>query len=328
MTYGTSTYGTIQYGQGSVDGDDSQFGSGGFGHESFGTGPFGDGPSDSSVSVQRRFGNNEFGTGGFGEPINESSLIDDDEDDTDATGYDETPFGDGPFGGSTSQISQQSADDTLSETAYFGGGNHGQGLYAFSNEQLDAIREGWNSGGIEFHPENDVWGLESAITTPVAFLSDDLVEINAAHHIDTAIDEELDKIGEIVDVQRETGETDPRYRARIKAAFRAAITGTTHEDVLEFVSTLLETPSERVNINWLPSVPGTALVSVFEADIMNASITVDDLEEFATQIVPAGHKIVVELRGTFRFDGDDVDISAEHGFSSDEFEGGTLSEII
>lgn len=297
-----------------------------FGTGSFGIGPFGGGADDSSVESTSGFGVGAFGSGGFGEPLpSDGDLVDDSDDDS--IGYDEAPFGSGPFGGSY-DTRTMSTDETLPETIYFGGGRHGQGLYEFSNEQLDDIRDAWDSGGIEFHPENNVWNLETAISTPQALISDDLVEINAAHHIDTAVDGELDKIGALVDVYRKSGESDARLRARIKASFRAAITGTTHEDVLEFITSLLETDSERIDINWLTNVPGTAFVNVFEEDINNASITTGDLEEFLTQIVPAGHRIIVELRGTFRFDGQNVDIPPEHGFSDDEFEGGTLSELL
>lgn len=218
--------------------------------------------------------------------------------------------------------------DRLPETGYFGGGRFGQGLFGFENEQMTAIREAWDSGGIEFHPSSNAYGLESALSTPLAFISDDLVEINKAHHIDTAVDGELDKIGALVAVHRRDGETDPEYRKRIKVAFQTAIADTTHEAVLSFIANLIQTDVTRIDIDWLPSVGGTAKVSVYQEDIDAALLSADDLADFATQVVPAGHRIIVTVRGTFRFSSESVSVPPEDGFSDDEFEGGTLSESI
>lgn len=319
MTYGTSDYGTSSYGTSDTSGTvDTGFGSGGFG-----TGSYGDTNEPTGSPEDRGFGTGGFGSGNFGTGSGSDGF----ENGDDGTGYNTQPFGNGPFGGSDVTMSTFDSG-TLPETAYFGGGQYGQGLYAFSNDQIDTIRDAWDSGGIAFHSESNTHNLEKAISTPLAFVSDDIEEINAAHHIQTAIDEELDKIGVLAGITRNTGESDPRFRVRIMAAFRAAITDTTHEDVLEFITTILETSSSRINIDWLPDVPGTAMVSVYEEDINNAAITASDLEMFSTQIVPAGHRIIVQLRGTFTFDGPTVEIEDEKGFSDESFTGGTFSESL
>lgn len=323
MTYGTTAYGSSNYGV--ADDSESPDATIGFGSGGFGIGTYGDVNEPTDSESTRGYGIGGFGDGGFGKPDSSGGFIGD--DDEDLSGYDTEGFGEGPFGG-VSITESKAQSYTLPETAYFGGGQFGEGLYAFENEQMRAIRDAWDSGGIKLHTEANAYHLERAIATPLAFVTDDIAEIDLAHHIHTAIDEELDKIGSLAGVTRQTNEKDPRFRARIMAAFRAAVTGTTHEDVLEFVSTLLETPGSRVDIDWLDSVPGVARISVFEEDLNTASITQEDLAEFATQIVPAGHRIIVELKGTFTFSSTNVDVPPEKGFTDEDFVGGTFSESI
>lgn len=320
--YGTTQYGRVPYGPSDNKGTVDE----GFGASKFGVGPFGDDTTNPSFPIPTRaFGDDDFGVGGFGSVESTSPFFGGENGSFEqhVAGYDELPFGDGPFGGVEVQT-----EDVLPETAYFGGGRYGAGLYAFSNEQFVTVRNAWDSGGISLHDDSNAEKLITPLTTPLAFVSDDIQEINAAHHIHTAVGKELDHMAALVDIDRQSGESDDRFRMRIIAAFAAGITGTTHEDVLEFITTILQTSSERVNIDWLPSVPGTANVSVFEDDIQNAAITVDDLEQFATDAVPAGHKIIVELRGSFIFDGTDTDVPPERGLSGDGVEGGTLSESL
>lgn len=300
-----SNYGRGPYGEG-------YFGEYPYTGDPYGVGPYGGGP----------YGGEESPSGGAG-----------------GSGFGDGPFGGGPFGdhgtgtgGEDEEDHGGREEDTegpwLPETGYFGGGKFGQGLFGWENDQMSAVREAWDSGGIELHPSSNVWSVEHAITAPLAFISDDLVEINKAHHIDTAVDGSLDRMGVLLAVYRHTGESDARYRLRIKSAFQAAIADTTHEAVLAFIANLLSVETERIDIDRLPNVGGTAKVSVYQADLDAALITIEDLAFFATQVVPAGHRIIVELKGTFQFDDGDIEIPPSHGFSDADFEGGTFSESI
>jgi hypothetical protein len=284
--------------------------------------------------MPRGYGEGGYGVGSYGYGDLDGGGEDGEDEADTSIGFGEAPFGTKPFGGTTiddgggEEDGEGDEEDLLPETAYFGGGKWGQGLWDFSNEQMDAVRTAWDSGGIYMHPESNVWGLERSITQPLAFISDDCVEITKAHHIDEAVDGELDNMGALQAVHRHTGEEDPAYRLRIKAAFRASISTTTHEDVLEFITTVLQVPGERIGIDWLPSVPGTAQVSVYETDLENALISAEQLATYATQVVPAGHKIIIQIRGTFRFSGPNYDAQPDEGFSDADFEGGTFSQAI
>lgn len=271
--------------------------------------------------MAQNYGEGPYGEGGYG---TDSTTGTDDEDAT--QGYDTLGFGSGPFGGGTldddAAITQI---DTLSETPYFGGGRFGQGLYAYHTEQMIAIRDAWDSGGLSLHPDNEIYTFLQSLAMPLGLLSDDLVEIHDAQHIGTARGREIGLIGDLADVNRQSGETDARLRSRIIAALRAGVTGTTHSDVLQFLSTLLEVDSSRIDMDRAPERPGVAIARINATDLQNATLTKEDVANFGTKVVPAGHRLEIELQGTFLVESDSMDISPERSISSDSFEGGTLA---
>lgn len=267
------------------------------------------------------YGDGAYGDGAYG-PETTSTDTEDEE-----FGYDTLGFGSGPFGGGSILDDDDPVTqiDPLPETPYFGGGQFGQGLYAYHTEQMVSIRNAWDSGGLSLHPESSIYALLSALAMPLGILSDDLVEIHDAQHINTARNGELGLIGDLADIERQTNETDTRLRARIIAAIRAGVTGTTHEDVLQFLASLLEVDSSRIDMDRTPEQPGVATARINATDLQQATLTQEDVSRLGTKVVPAGHRLEITLQGTFEVESDDYDVPPERSISSDSFEGGTLA---
>lgn len=270
--------------------------------------------------MANKYGDGPYGEGDYG--TTDTTTDDDGGED----GYDTLGFGSGPFGGGTLAADDAlTSGDVLPETPYFGGGRFGQGLYAYHTEQMIAIRDAWDSGGLSLHPDSNIYTFLEALAMPLGLLSDDLVEIHDAQHIDTARDGEIDLLGDLADVNRERNEPDARLKKRIIASLVAGTTGTTHSDVLQFLESILETSGGNIRIDRAPNRPGVAIVEVPRSALQMATLTADDISELATTVVPAGHRIEVIVSGTFEVESDDYDVPPERSLSSDDFQGGTLA---
>lgn len=187
--------------------------------------------------------------------------------------------------------------------------------------------EQWDSG-IAFGPGTNTYRLVKALLSEADRIDGELEEIYDQTHINTATGKSLEKIGDLVDVNRQTGEGDGKYRARIKGNFRASTTGTTYNDFSEFVATVLNTDID--NLNFLTSYdaePATVTVNADPSVYQNTVLTAQDIVSIVEQGVPAGHAVNLTEGGTFRLKEDgDIDDPSK-GLTSDSIStGGTLAE--
>lgn len=184
----------------------------------------------------------------------------------------------------------------------------------------------WESG-IAFGPGTNTYRLMDSLLTEMNRIDDSLEDIYEQHHIDSATGRDLSKIGDLVNVPRETGEGDERYRARIKAIFRAATIGTNYDEFVEFVASVLDTDID--NIEFLTSYgarPATVDVSAESEVYDSVNLTPTDLRELLGGGVPAGHEVRIIEGGTFRLKADGDTDQPEQGLTSDAISsGGTLA---
>src|SRR6056297_3147177 len=89
--------------------------------------------------------------------------------------------------------------------------------------------------------ESNNYSLLRGLFQSVDEVDESLEIIYDGHHINTASGEDLDEIGKFVGVDRESNESDNRYRTRIKARFRAATIEPTTDNFTEFVAAILAT---------------------------------------------------------------------------------------
>jgi hypothetical protein len=145
------------------------------------------------------------------------------------------------------------------------------------------------------------------------------------HHVNTASGEDLDEIGKFVGVDRESDESDSRYRTRIKARFRAATIEPTTDNFTEFVSAILATDVRNFTIlteQFRPEVTVSAQGETWEQNNLNIQTLVTILERG----VPAGHAVNVQEKGTLQLKIDGEVDDPDQGLTSDSIEtGGTLA---
>ena len=169
------------------------------------------------------------------------------------------------------------------------------------------------------------YSLLRGLFQSVDAVDESLEIIYDGHHINTASDEDLDEIGKFVGVDRESNESDNRYRTRIKARFRAATIEPTTDNFTEFVAAILATDIDNFTLilqQFRPEVIISAQSEIWEQNNLTAETVVDILESG----VPAGHAVNVQEQGTFRLKVDGGVDDPDKGLTSDSIEtGGTLA---
>jgi hypothetical protein len=184
----------------------------------------------------------------------------------------------------------------------------------------------WNSG-IAFNTNTNTYKLVKSLLSEADRIDGDLEDIYDQHHINTATGDDLDKIGDLVNVDRQTGEGDDRYRARIKGRFRAATIGTTFDEFTEFAASVLNTESENIElISDYDTEPAVIQLATQASVYQSVNLSSSELADLLNDGVPAGHDVRVLERGTFRLKADGEVDDADKGLTSDSIStGGTLA---
>ena len=183
----------------------------------------------------------------------------------------------------------------------------------------------WDSS-IDFAPTSNTNNLVETLLEPLETFDDEVKSVYDEQHINTATGRHLEKIGDLVNVTRQSNETDATLRARIKAKFRSATTATTFDEFTEFVAAVLESNIE--NFEFVTEYRSTPTVQVYASpQVYDAvDLTTTEISPILGSGVPAGHEVQVLEGGTFRLKSDTQDFDPERGLTSDSYDnGGTLA---
>jgi uncharacterized phage protein gp47/JayE len=212
-------------------------------------------------------------------------------------------------------------------TGLWGEGNWGgvnQNIYGDRRNIIEAEQQ-WDSA-IDFSNKSNTHSLVDALTEEYDRIDQNLTDIYQQTHINSAYGEELDQFGELVDVERKQNESDGKYRARIKATFRASTIGTTYDEFIEFCATALNTDVDGLSFTTdYENKPANITVGAETTIYESSGFTKNEITELLAAGVPAGHEVTVVEGGSFRLKSDGETDDPEAGLTSDTTdEGGTL----
>jgi len=124
--------------------------------------------------------------------------------------------------------------------------------------------------------------------------------------------------------------SEDKFRARIKATFRASTIGTTFDEFVEFTASVLTTEFSNIDfITSYDSTPATITIQAEESIFNSVGFSSSDINELLNKGVPAGHNVNVQVAGTFRLKSDSQTDDADKGLTSDSVQtGGTLTKDI
>jgi len=79
-------------------------------------------------------------------------------------------------------------------------------------------------------------------------LDQTFLDTQSAHYVEEATDESLDNVGELLNLERETNETDDQFRARIEAKVPSFIGGGTQAAIIQAVAEFLDLDESYVSV--------------------------------------------------------------------------------
>jgi len=157
-------------------------------------------------------------------------------------------------------------------------------------------------------------------------LGDSLETVYAEQHIATATNSSLDKFGQLLGVTRKAGESDVKFRARIRAIFAASIDSSTHTEIVELFATILNVSVEDIDLDYNISEEPVAVMSIPSNAIEQSALNVIDISELANVVVAASHRVDVVEEGSFAMRGVEDENDPSKGLiAAGGTGGGTLS---
>lgn len=143
-------------------------------------------------------------------------------------------------------------------------------------------------------PDSDFEQLLRSIATVIRRHEYEAQQVEDAHHVGTAANESLERLGQPFDVSRRDGESDDHLRARIIIAGFASHSSGTRDELLRFVKELLGTSyDDIVDTTDLSSNPATWQIEVSSSVLADFSLTTSELATELEKCVPASHTVSV-----------------------------------
>lgn len=131
-------------------------------------------------------------------------------------------------------------------------------------------------------------------------------EVLVERFVTDATGARLDKFGRFVKAARETGERDPRYRARLRLQLAKEQGGGTLDRVAEQVAFVLEASRNDLDVSEPWDVESARFdMEIPQTVIDSTEITIEDLREFIIDIKPVGVRPFITATGQFTYRSED-----------------------
>lgn len=187
--------------------------------------------------------------------------------------------------------------------------------------------------------EGTFWdALLSTIAAEVGELETTNDDVLSSKVIDDATGAQLDKLGELVNTERESGESDDHYRGRLKVQIRRFLSGATLDQIKETAAILLHTDAVGVAIEEDFDVEaGRFIIKVWQNDLDAAGVSDDEFRSFIDQVRGAGVRTVEQVRGTFTYRSEQQALDGTNdptrgysgrGENDDSYENGTYAGVL
>lgn len=172
-----------------------------------------------------------------------------------------------------------------------------------SPEQFDTVANTLNDVQPVHHLSRDE-PLADLLRTFGA-LSDDLSgrieSVYWQRYAATATREQLDLLAEVVNVDQQTDEPDAAFRRRVQAAYLAALSRGTYEDIAKVAMKLLDTSPDKVTVRRARNTadPATCVVETSSAVIDDAPFTQGEMQEIIGRAAVGGHRVILRQSDVF-----------------------------
>jgi hypothetical protein len=178
-------------------------------------------------------------------------------------------------------------------------------MHVTQNNNTQDIVENWDHPISLFEGDN-LYKLLEVVALENNRIDLDIEEVYDDKFLESATGQELEKIGDLVGVDRKTAEGDEKLRKRIQAEFIAQASDTTYETFASATLSILGTNKNSVSITTPPqSPPKVVSVDVDGGVIDDNPLSKTEIAGLLDKTVSADAKVNLVEKGTFAFAGDD-----------------------
>lgn len=173
------------------------------------------------------------------------------------------------------------------------------------NDNTEEIVKDWDHP-IQPHETDNLYKLLEVISSENDRLDLELNELYENRFLDTATGLELEKVGDLVGVNRKTGESDGKLRKRIRGAFAAQASDTTYESFANTAISILEADLSEIEFVTPPDTPPKVVEIQLDGSVFNGiPLTKNELVILLNGAVSIDARVRIKETGTFAFDGND-----------------------
>lgn len=207
----------------------------------------------------------------------------------------------------------------------YGEQTYGYGGYGGTLPYADAVVNNFEYGGVSVYTNDPTDYLMQIFAHELALLSDEIDLLYDERFIGSATGRQLDHLGRPVGVQRETDETDSRFRKRVKIGYAKASSDTSYETFGSLTLNVLDANPSDVSVEPPTDSGGDVTVRLGQQIIEDSKFTASEIGDMLSDAVAAGHRVDIVEEGTFELSSDTYTPPADTGLTDDAgTTGGTI----
>lgn len=177
-------------------------------------------------------------------------------------------------------------------TTGYGEGGYGLTPYGGATDSIETAAAEWPSRWLPFFRTTNHYKIISALVATGDAFNSFAKNVRAATHVGTATGTELEKLGELVGVNRRDAESDAKLRQRIILSTAAGLIEPTTNNVSRYIRKLYQATYDDFTLTFSSSEP-TMTVEVDSTVQSDSEFTVSESEALIGRALPAGHAVDV-----------------------------------
>jgi phage-related baseplate assembly protein len=178
-------------------------------------------------------------------------------------------------------------------------------MYDFSPTHDEDIIENWDYP-VPLTDDKDLTALVTASTGEAQRIEIEAEQIYDDKFVSTATGKELEKIGDLVGVERKNAESDNKLRKRIQAEFAAQSSDTTFDNFASNALSILEARPSEVELTTPPEAPEKTVILNVDGSVIDENpLTRTELQSLLNRTLSSGGSVDIKETGTFAFAGGD-----------------------
>lgn len=154
------------------------------------------------------------------------------------------------------------------------------------------------------YPEEDTWwdNILSTLGNELGEIEKSRENVLASKVVGLAEGKQLELLGGLVQLKRNTGESDAHYRGRLKVQLRKFIGGATIDEIKSISAILLQTEKSEIAVQEdFDTEAARFSVGIWQEDLNSVGVTDDEFKEFIDEVRGAGINTISQVRGTFTY---------------------------